>query len=677
MATETMMTKPSARRTTAANYRVELCDPPEERVEDLPELEAFLFDERGRILGRVPVDGGVVEFDAPEAESRLVKVVLGVRGMTPEAVRGDTALPFVTAVQPGKDALEMPAGWWEVFVQGQVLGFHGRVARSFGDRTLPICDGTLQAFTVDGTSWLQTRTETELEHFRDDLVNRDFGLPATEIVALSRMEGAALRRYLTTQYETLKPYFFQALPDWWYRIESLGEVPIEADGTFRAAFAWLPDGQPRPSLYFRIVQEFPGVTRAIYKPPIGLGTFWNYRGEELFLNVTDPEAICRQDARVAEGSTILFAGVGFDSFCGEDSVPGIVLSGERRGCYRTPQGRYAPYGGTLHLDLDVDLAGLQEAGVKYYRLSWCRGAPEERNRKWVPLTTPVFRSYAVGTPGDPENTEGFATYALTPAPDQLPEALSAEAGIFQFPEPGYDYLVTSQESRAYGIWNTETIAESGEDAAHVAGLYTVRLELFDESGETVTEGTPIGVLTEDPLQPNGYASMPGESTFTLYVDNRPPTARLRALPHFDAGTEDAHSGVWLLEPDARPAFEALLGQGGVGVSHWTYQLQRGMRSAAPLFRAGGPPPVGEYPGWIPLQDLAPEWPTVFDMLEGVPGGEAASSRLGVFRATLEVFAATRDGYATIDGRTARDTVVFAVVEDTSNVSIVPVTNGAT
>ncbi|MFQ5749625.1 MAG: hypothetical protein ACE5H3_09235, partial [Planctomycetota bacterium] len=109
-----MMTRTPLRSAAKVVLGVHLATPPKNCLEELPELEAFFFGDRRRLLGRAPIQSGVGEINCPMAGTRTVTVILGVTGMHPQTVLANGNLPSVSAESRDLKMLEIPTGWWNL-----------------------------------------------------------------------------------------------------------------------------------------------------------------------------------------------------------------------------------------------------------------------------------------------------------------------------------------------------------------------------------------------------------------------------------------------------------------------------------------------------------------------------------------------------------------------------------
>ncbi len=141
-------------RPALRKLEVSLAPPPSERWDELPGLDLFLFDQRRRFLGKAAVERGKIQVEGDFGRARMLRAVLAPRGMLPEAVASSRSLPALAIEAPEQAVLEFAPGWWEGFLLGQALSFHGRVEKVFGTGTLPIREGLVEVYEVDPWLWI-------------------------------------------------------------------------------------------------------------------------------------------------------------------------------------------------------------------------------------------------------------------------------------------------------------------------------------------------------------------------------------------------------------------------------------------------------------------------------------------------------------------------------------------
>lgn len=739
MPAETMMTRAPGTAATRTTIGLKMANPPEERLAELPELEAYFFDEQQRLLGSAPVRTGTVQIETFFTGLRLVRAIIAPRGMHPRAVLANSTLPSASAECSKAATLELAPGWWNVFRSGQILRYWGHVEKNFGEGCLPACDGTVEVFAVDPFSWLETRSDAEIACVRDEILKMwapwafqgqtpwlncypwawsnpygagpgatayagwtgypgytgywgytgygnppeppgpyptsdGWSAPASgempcDPTLLAGTTGSALRAFFQANKYRFLPWFCRVVPDWWYRMEEIGQTPIRADGTFSDIVGWLKEGSPRPNLYFRVCQTLHGINRHVYRPPAAAGTWWGYGGGEVILRVTDPEAACREYTLVAQGTEIVFRGIGFDTFAPPEGGAGLVQEGEYAGYYRHPNGQFAPYGGTLHFCFDVDLQSLHKAGIRYYRLSYRKGCCAEGTGSWTPLTTPTVRRYCVEKETEGRRTFHYPGTSLATAPSELPPPLADQEGIFHFPEPGLDYAVFRPEERAYGIWDTRWLANECNNPADACGIYTLRMEVFDASGRDVTSNVPFWLVCRN--YPGGEytkKNAPNGPYLYVWVDNRPVVAEVNPCVRAGEASTRANCGILCAEPGTQFALGIRAYHPAGYACNWRCTVRRSNGAVANCYT--GNMSVGNEGEWYTIPGGGFSGPTANELLAGIPTGTNTpygwcggnEMRGCAYTIALEATCFTRDGYRCLSEYNSNACTSFALVE---------------
>ena len=716
----TPTTKVTKRKTHPPDGKVavRLPAPPQGRWDELPELDVHVFDEKRHLLARVPLDRELSDIGIEPGRARLLRAVIAPRALPPRTVADSKSLPALALDSRALRTFEFPEGWWEKLQLGTLVSFHGRVEKVIGESALPIREGTVEVYEVDPWLWLVKQPDLEIARIRDDLLRlidpsripelqrlpepAPGPLPlggerienATPMLAeprlpelagaaplalqtnvLERLEGGALRAYLTASKQFLAPYLCLLLPDWWYRKDKLGEVPIGPDGTFSGFAGWWRPGLDRPDLYFRVRQVIDGVDKTIYSPPVSCNTWWNYAGAEVVLRVTDPDAVAVEDSLVAEEDQVVFLGVGFDTTTDVAGAAGLVQTGPDTGLCRHADGKLGPYARRLHFVLDVDLYGLTAAGVAYYRLSYRRGQHTAIGNAadWTVLTTPIHRHYREITTIGGATMITYPVVSMVPTPAEVPPALTGAEGLFKFADPVRDYVVIDRADRAFGIWDTRDLPGPTQDHGDVADVYTVRLELFDTGGLDITATSPI-LRIHSKEADDSYTTTalnPAQPFLYVHVDNRSMVAEVR--DQVEAGTSSTGTGCGFLFANPGTAVEVgirAFHPGGVGhvsdpdrfIQSWHYKVTRGAAATQRINTTVTDKDVGTPTTWQ-IVPYAPDigLQTVRYLLRGVTPS-ADDQRRCTFNVRLEAFTLTRDGYGRLDSLDRADNSVFALIE---------------
>ena len=271
---------------------------------------------------------------------------------------------------------------------------------------------------------------------------------------------------------------------WWpwcrfYGMQKIGTATLQSDGSF-SEIIWLSIcNRDTPDLWFRVRQRVDAVERVIYaRYPVLCHTYWNHpSGKPVNLMVTDPNAvICIKGGQTdKDGIYAMPMGVGNDGWYDIEQAhlkPGDIPNSDR-GLYDATD----PYGTQLHLRMKFH-DDLRTKGVYYYRLSY---APAGTSN-WTYINTPIVHRYL---------TQIGLDYFIVPK-ELGPFVVGTTTGLFKVPDSAKDWVGLTRRDRAFALWNTAIWDSNlGRYVPQIAdGLYTLRLEMFDGSGNILNPTAP-------------------------------------------------------------------------------------------------------------------------------------------------------------------------------------------
>lgn len=289
----------------------------------------------------------------------------------------------------------------------------------------------------------------------------------------------------------------------YFRVNCFRVIEVDSEGRFSALFFY--DCKDQPDLYFWVEQFQDGAWQTVYRPSIGCGTYWNYTcGSEVVLYL--PRAVaCDEPPYGLPPDVTLFVLPWSIANAPIWSIPpgapaapigwvrpdGLIDydSGSSLGMLYN-----APFGGTLNF-LHDDSYFIPSSGIKYYRYAYRRvsGTPNTgaADPGWTPIIAPQSRGYRLEYSGGRLPT--YESYSVGP------KTVGANTGLFEFkpqqsPNPGG--TVTASEwlsgnvSEVAASWNTVLAAPplSADNATDDAGVFEVKLEVFDPAGNQVMPG---------------------------------------------------------------------------------------------------------------------------------------------------------------------------------------------
>ena len=355
----------------------------------------------------------------------------------------------------------------------------------------------------------------------------------------------------------LAPFFIDWLCWWdwfepWLWTDCIETVSTDDNGNFFAVL-WRICDAPAPNLYFNAQQLQGSNWVTIYEPWVRCGTWWNYAcGSSVTLLVTDPAAIpCAPSDPVTppEGADtwVLVTAVG-GSFVWGTSPPSAPPAGWVRQDGETDYGEIvdAPFGGYLGMRSGASI-NIPSAAVKYYRWSYRMVGTSA----WFPMTDTVVRHYVKETPPalptfpvdimGPFTVAGeSALYLFKPLSPPPPAATDPAGTITYWPN---DDLFADIYS---GYFNTSTLPGG---AAAAAGVYQIKLEVFDENANLVAPGAgTFTFIVPDAVAPDGsitaraadHSELDADGyVFNLHIDNNVCGASISAPTISGLGSADA------------------------------------------------------------------------------------------------------------------------------------------
>lgn len=259
-------------------------------------------------------------------------------------------------------------------------------------------------------------------------------------------------------------------------------------GHFRTLFFRGCNNTDTPDLYFKVKQRLFGfLTITIHAPtPVACHTWWNYAcGSEVTLVTHHPLArTCAPCAPVDAGDNwVLFTAIGQTSM---NAIHGNseALQGSTTTANRGLTKNGAPFGGILRPQLLFDSSLREHLGVKYYRLSWRRAGTSG----WMQMLEDVGRHYSYETGGELVSQ----LYKLGPlSPPDAPAANLYEIPPALPPEGTWGPVIAPTDYQN-GVFDTRLPAPGiayGDEGLEIgtdqSGKFEIRLELFDDAGNTV------------------------------------------------------------------------------------------------------------------------------------------------------------------------------------------------
>jgi hypothetical protein len=336
-------------------------------------------------------------------------------------------------------------------------------------------------------------------------------LPATNMVAqqlqiaslATAHSSADLRNRLAGLTELIVVHLCEWRWLWgWFRVDEVAVIDADHEGRFARLI--VHDCNDQPDLYFWVEQFEGGMWKTVYRPSTGCGTYWNYVcGTEVVLNLPGATA-CEEPAYDLPPGVTLFVlpwAIGNTPVWGQlPAAPTGWLRSDGLLDYHSgsPLGLLsdAPFGGTLSFIHD-DSWFIPSAGIRYYRYSWRRHSTVENtgaaDPSWTPVLAPQARGYRI------EYNDRLPTYQAWPAG---PNTVNGVQGLFAFKPQQPPALASDPTSVMVREWTSGNLSEaaaswdtvaaapplSDSQVVDMAGLYDLKIEVFDANGVQVMPG---------------------------------------------------------------------------------------------------------------------------------------------------------------------------------------------
>jgi hypothetical protein len=386
-------------------------------------------------------------------------------------------------------------------------------------------------------------------------------------------------------------------------MQLVGTATTDDCGHFQTSF-WIGCTSDVPDLYFIAYQRLGFLRIPIYKPlPVACHTWWDYAcasevtlyTNSLFAHTCPP---CRPV--VADPYWVLVMAIG-NTPLSRIHGTGAALTTTSTNIGLTDGG--APFGGLIRMRVEFDNGLRDDLNVRYYRVSWKKAG---LGGSYVPLDGEVHRHY----------THKIGTALVLEAYSLGPHVVGGKAALFEIPPAlppiGQWSLPDAVEDTTSAKFPTGgSVPVYGLVPPAAAGIYKLRLELFDAGGNPVdigalgihyvvptstdlnstiftTEAAALGLVPGAPVD-NGNAFV-----MRLHVDNNPTFAQIDA-PLLNGGVAADDCGVLEYGPGDTVTV-AYTSSHPNGFATRYFWLRRGVQdvSVSPLTVLGDPVGGGSY-----------------------------------------------------------------------------------
>src|SRR6266536_60790 len=363
------------------------------------------------------------------------------------------------------------------------------------------------------------------------------GLADSSEVRLAASHGLEpFRASLVRSPELVRPLLCSLFPHF-VMTQLVGTGTTDDCGHFHTSF-WQGCSSDVPDLYFVAYRRIWFLRIPIYRPlPIACHTSWNYHcGSEVKLYTSSPFAhTCPPCAPVVAGRHwVLVMAIG-NTALSRIYGTGATLTSTSTNVGLTDSG--APFGGLVRLRVEFDNSLRDELNIKYYRVSWKKAGTGD---PYLFLDGEIHRHYAhwVGS------ALVLEAYSLGP------HVVNGQAALFEIPPAlppiGQWSIPDAVENTTSAKFPTGgSTPDYGLVPPAKAGIYKLRLELFDATGNPVdigalgihyvvptstdlsgtiftTEAAALGLVPGSPVDTGNAFVM------RLHVDNNPTCGHIDA-----------------------------------------------------------------------------------------------------------------------------------------------------
>ena len=319
------------------------------------------------------------------------------------------------------------------------------------------------------------------------------------------------------KYYLCLPWIYPIWFPYCYKMDKIATATLNSDGSFQVVVWMSICEKDKPDLYFKVKQKINNTERVIYNPkPVPCFTYWNHpSGKEVYINVTYPEAIvCHPHPNPDVGDVyIMPLGIGWDGWHQISHAhlkTGHITDFVDTGLYNGE----APYGKELDIQMQFH-EDLRNKGVRYYRWSYRKG----ESGRWKNINSKVVHRYLqlIGTDLF-INTKVLGPFTVNGNPD-----------LFEIPDPDIDWVIINRGDRRFAYWETEDLED---------GVYQLRLEVFDQNGNKITDPSSKGFKFILPTgnEQNGVIPVDdnlkvidGSIILNIHINNRKTVADIKGI----------------------------------------------------------------------------------------------------------------------------------------------------
>jgi hypothetical protein len=407
--------------------------------------------------------------------------------------------------------------------------------------------------------------------------------PAADLLNLQVIaqtaDSAALRQALIANVNSIRFWICEWIPIFLTKT-LVATTTTDRCGNF-GELIFLSCSSPNPNLYFTATANFLYFPVSIYDPaPIACYTYWGYEcGTKVTLYTDNFFAPCCSPCAPVNAAPnyVLFRAIGnipLSQIYGTSALLTTTAANLGLAAGAVVAGEDSPFGNNLLPRVEFDSSLLEQGLASYYRISY----QSATSGGYQPLTGDIYRHY-----------NQFVGSELVTTPYFLgPQTVGSSTNLFAIPPalpPVGDWAYPNPpDDLANAQFPTSVLP--GTVAGGTSGLYQLKLDLYDSSGNPVNISTagityyvPTTVESDGTIDTVDAATLPGlvvgnSFIMNVFVDNRPTVAQLPGVL-LDSAAADACGMLDYTDPSDEVEIEYVATQPG-NYLDWDLNVVRGL-----------------------------------------------------------------------------------------------------
>jgi hypothetical protein len=416
--------------------------------------------------------------------------------------------------------------------------------KALNPQPLPPFKLSLAARALDAMSL--SGSPAEQVAFSSHTDSSGFSQMSTAVLSeLSALPQAVMAR-LSELTITSKVAPWLIFPRCFYSRKEICETTTNCDGYFRCCFKWYPwhvrrgrlRFDPRPDIIVRVTQIIGGVETVIYMDPYS-STRWNVTNAHIDLWLDNEEVICGSGCQPQpEGTRTYLTKIGLDDVYNIDQTTGLFSNLTYGGGLSN-----VAYGNWLLICGLFGEALSTGAPKRFYRLSIKKGA-----NNYKPITTPLSDTRVDKTPAANSDSYPLGPQTVNGVPNLYEVRDTTNYSWYNLDEIGW--------------WDTESEEPD-------AGLYTIRLEVFDDHGVKLSSAV-VDYRNGAVPPPGPLPAMVDSCDLNIMIDN--------CYPSVDLQIPKAKGDCGVVPWDDVPAltFDVHVDQAHNRVYYWSLRYVKGL-----------------------------------------------------------------------------------------------------